>query len=471
MDRGTGGKSSKESQSVDEKNYTRRLKGSYSSQKIPEANIKQSEISRAKTVGVAKKTGATGLVLPKNAKSKLRSPTHQRSLSTSFKPRVNPHQPSKSERRSHQEQSKQKSTMKVQQDSAEAIPQSKKKDSKPKSKPDDNLPDIKETPSASSDTNGKSSDTAEPPKDNGKQTDDGQPQQPDVQEPKEIIIFETESTNSEIVDLVEISDDSLVLELSEKPEDTLDKEEPLITSDKKQSEVSNNEANPADVLVESTTSETSPSDLKSQENPSDSNGDQVKPQDDPSFVSYDAAIMLKDVQIKLNDCLRDNSKLMDVTDPNASVSEAFKDLSFGRTLRGISGRNSIGRMRHVTVRDRQRTPNDSLFVNTSSASFSQNDALRFTSGFLESSSPNGTPLDRKRKREAQGSDSVKKPRYEGNSILNTSLEYIKNLRRPVQVSTPNPKGFKFDIGEKMEGSESTTGVDSTGEAKKWCVVM
>ncbi|XP_015111171.1 cell wall protein RBR3 isoform X2 [Diachasma alloeum] len=367
--------------------------------------------------------------------------------------------------------------MKVQQESAEVIPQSKKKDLKSKSKPDDNPPEIKEIPSASSDTNGKASvesHSSQSPKDNGKERDDGVSPQPEVNEPKEIVVSETESTNSEVIDLVEISDDSLVLEFSEKPEEALEKEQTAISSEQKQSEPSSNDANPADVLVESTTSESCPpSDLKSQENPSESNEDQVKPEDDPSFVSYDSTIMLKDVQIKLNDCLRDNSKMMDVTDPNASMSEAFKDLSFGRTLRGISGRNSIGRMRHVTLRDRQRTPNDSLFVNTSSASFSQDDALRYTPGFLDSPSRNGTPSDRKRKLGSEVNDSAKKPRQEESSIFNTSLEYIKNLRRPVQVSTPNPKGFKFDIGEKSEGDNENVqvGVNANVEPKKWCVVM
>ncbi|XP_011304007.1 uncharacterized protein [Fopius arisanus] len=360
--------------------------------------------------------------------------------------------------------------MKVQQDS-EIIHQSKKKDIRPKSKPEENPPEIKENPSASSDTNGKTNDTPQTQKDNGKETDNGVPPQPEVNEQKETIVSERESMNTEVIDIVEISDDSLVLEPSEDVQPETAPEEPINTStEQKPTELSRNDANPADILVESTTSESSPpSDVKSQVNPSQSSEDQAKHDEDPSFVSYDSTIMLKDVQIKLNDCLRENSKLLDVTDPNASISDAFKDLSFGRTLRGISGRSSIGRMRHVTLRDRPLTPNDSLFVNTS-ASFSQDD-FRYTSN-LSTPNRNGTPLDRKRKLGTEANDSAKKPRQEESSIFNTSLEYIKNLRRPVQVSTPNPKGFKFDLGEKSEGNNEniSVGVDPTAE-KKWCVVM
>lgn len=46
MNRGATGKTSKESHSVDEKNHLKRLKGSNTTQKVPETGTKQSEISR-----------------------------------------------------------------------------------------------------------------------------------------------------------------------------------------------------------------------------------------------------------------------------------------------------------------------------------------------------------------------------------------------------------------------------------------
>ncbi|CAD6238964.1 GSCOCG00008579001-RA-CDS [Cotesia congregata] len=220
--------------------------------------------------------------------------------------------------------------------------------------------------------------------------------------------------------------------------------------------------------VESTTSESVPTE-KEQPNKFEDNF-QAK-EDDVSFISYNSTIMLKDVQIKLNDCLKDNSKLMDVTDPNASMSESFRDLSFGCTLRKISGRNSIGRLKHVTLRQRQMSPNDSLFVNTSNVSFSH-DRSTFMSELSDSPDPNSSRLNRKRKL-TENDHSVKKFKTDQNySILNTSLEYLKNLRKPIQVSTPKAQGYKFEYDKKPNNSDSTTDIaEEAIETKKWCLIM
>ncbi|XP_008546028.1 serine-rich adhesin for platelets isoform X2 [Microplitis demolitor] len=219
--------------------------------------------------------------------------------------------------------------------------------------------------------------------------------------------------------------------------------------------------------VESTTSESVPDKDKMQ--PTEDN--LQSNEDDVSFISYNSNIMLKDVQIKLNDCLKDNSKLMDSTDPNASMSESFRDLSFGRTLRNISGRNSIGRLKHVTLRQRQMSPNDSLFVNTSSVSLSQ-DRSTYISEYFNSPEQNISRLDRKRKITEDDGPVKKLKTDESYSLLNTSLEYLKNLRKPIQVSTPNTQGYKFHYDKRTTISDSTTDTaEEATESKKWCLIM
>lgn len=197
---------------------------------------------------------------------------------------------------------------------------------------------------------------------------------------------------------------------------------------------------------------------------------------DVSFVSYDPSIMLKDIQIKLNDCLKENSKLLDTSHASQvnSPSQTAKDQSFGKTLRNISGRRSLSRMRHVTLREHRYSPNDSLFVNTSGASLIPDDAadfkiLRYSTGLADTLSvTNGSPAERKRKHETADWNSAKKQKTESeNSLLNSSISVLKGLRRPIQVSTPvgelKFQSSKLDLDE--EGKEA-------GEAaKKWCVVM
>ncbi|XP_011878826.1 PREDICTED: uncharacterized protein LOC105568063 isoform X2 [Vollenhovia emeryi] len=205
--------------------------------------------------------------------------------------------------------------------------------------------------------------------------------------------------------------------------------------------------------------------------------------DDALFVSYDSSIMLKDVQIRLNDCLKDNSKLYDVSNTEDMSSQLLKDLSFGKTLRNISGRHSIGRMRHVTLRDRRISPNSSLFVNTSTMSMPQEEGteLKLHYGLLSDSfSTNGSPLDRKRKVETENASSAKKKKTDGessSSILSTSMNLLKGLRLPsMQVSTPKAAPCKFestklDISGMKNDDNKMTAEIPTESTKKWCVIM
>lgn len=236
-------------------------------------------------------------------------------------------------------------------------------------------------------------------------------------------------------------------------------------------------------IVESTTSEIS--ETSESITQSDTQKDKERIDDvtnNASFVSYDSSIMLKDVQIRLNDCLKDNSKLYDVSNTEDMPNELLKDMSFGKTLRNLSGRHSIGRMRHVTLRERRISPNNSLFVNTSSMSMPQDEGtskvLHYGSGLLSDSiSTNGSPSDRKRKVETENWSSTKKQKTnEEGSILNTSINLLKGFRIPsMQVSTPKATPYKFEStkldisGIKNDDNKITA--EPTESTKKWCVIM
>lgn len=252
--------------------------------------------------------------------------------------------------------------------------------------------------------------------------------------------------------------------------------------EEKQSEAqTDNESYSVDI-VESTTSEVSET-LESFTQ-SDIQKDKERIDDtinDVSFISYDSNIMLKDVQIRLNDCLKDNSKLYDISNTE-SIQNQLKDLSFGKTLRNISGRHSIGRMRHVTFRERRISPNNSLFVNTSTMSMPQDEeteskVLHYDSGLLSDSFPtNGSPLDRKRKIETENWHSTKKQKTdEESSLLNTSINLLKGLRIPMQVSTPKATSYKFESTKLdisgIKNDDNKIMAEPTESTKKWCVIM
>lgn len=240
-------------------------------------------------------------------------------------------------------------------------------------------------------------------------------------------------------------------------------------------------------IVESTTSEVSETsgietEISESISQSDMQKDKEKIDDnlnnDASFISYDSSIMLKDVQIRLNDCLKDNSKLFDENNAEATPNH-LKDMSFGKTLRNISGRHSIGRMRHVTMRERRISPNNSLFVNTSTISIPHDEGteskiLHYNSDLLSDSFPtNGSPLDRKRKIETENPSSFKKQKTDGESLLNTSIGLLKSFRN-IQVSTPKVTSYKFESKLDISGikdDDNKITVEPTESTKKWCVIM
>ncbi|XP_076677930.1 uncharacterized protein LOC143374015 isoform X2 [Andrena cerasifolii] len=200
---------------------------------------------------------------------------------------------------------------------------------------------------------------------------------------------------------------------------------------------------------------------------------------DVSFVSYDPAIMLKDVQIKLNDCMKENSKLFETSSAeHDTLTQPPKDsMSFGKTLRSMSGRRSLSRMRHVTLREHRYSPNNSMFVNTSMASLPSDETedfkiLRYSIGLSDPmSATNGSSTEKKRKHDGEEwSSALKKQKTESeNSLLNTSISLLKGLRRPIQVSTPVSE-MKFQSG-KLDLTDEESNKSMNENAKKWCIIM
>ncbi|KZC10571.1 hypothetical protein WN55_02008 [Dufourea novaeangliae] len=202
---------------------------------------------------------------------------------------------------------------------------------------------------------------------------------------------------------------------------------------------------------------------------------------DVSFVSYDPSIMLRDVQIKLNDCMKDNSKLSETCCMESeTLLRPSHDGSFGKTLRNISGRRSLNRMRHVTLREHRYSPNNSMFVNTSSVSLLPSDEtedfkiLRYSTGLSDTvSTSNGSPSDKKRKHETEEWNfSLKKQKTteSENSLLNTSISILKGLRRPIQVSTPVSE-LKFQSNKLDLTDDEINKSVNDAAGKKWCTIM
>ncbi|XP_011504374.1 PREDICTED: putative uncharacterized protein DDB_G0289963 [Ceratosolen solmsi marchali] len=226
-------------------------------------------------------------------------------------------------------------------------------------------------------------------------------------------------------------------------------------------------------VVESTTSEVS--DTTESATPLEAKSEDIIQDENNDAISYDSSIMLKDVKIKLNDCLKDTKPEEDNADQGLSE-YVHKETTFGQTLRTISGRNSIGRMRHITIRDRQPSPNSSLFVNTSNISLSEENIndykiLRRCNTVSELTSSNGTLfLDRKRKLITESISELKKPKIEESNLWNASFGFLKypfSLRRPIQVSTP----YKFQVEKHDLIASKESKTDDSGIIKKWCVIM
>ncbi|KAK2587700.1 hypothetical protein KPH14_003815 [Odynerus spinipes] len=200
---------------------------------------------------------------------------------------------------------------------------------------------------------------------------------------------------------------------------------------------------------------------------------------DASGVTYDASVTLKDVKIRLNDCLKENLKHADVSNVDSSTSNALSSESFGKTLRNISGRCSINRLRHKTSYDYRFTANESQFTNRSSVSTSPEETtnvriLRYSTGLSETISTNGSPVERKRKLESPDPVVTKKQKTKQGSLLNTSMDLLRGLRKPIQISTPNVgykiQSDKLNISEINDGNDKLLPTHDEG-TKKWCVIM
>ncbi|XP_014221378.1 probable serine/threonine-protein kinase ifkB isoform X1 [Trichogramma pretiosum] len=216
-------------------------------------------------------------------------------------------------------------------------------------------------------------------------------------------------------------------------------------------------------------------------------------------------IELKDMQVNLKDCLKDpelreciNNVKKRETSPKENLSPSeekkeedkkdeekkseepkapeykHKDETFSQTLRTISGRRSLSRMRNM----RDSPVNSSLFVNTSNISLAEdattldNKTPRERRAYSREAASllNGTPIDRKRKM-VHELPSSKKPKIENadsnGSFLNKSFELLKypfSPRKPAQVSSP------FNCKIEKQSIESAP-VEAVDPAKKWCVLM
>jgi hypothetical protein len=132
-------------------------------------------------------------------------------------------------------------------------------------------------------------------------------------------------------------------------------------------------------------------------------------------------------------------------------------------------------MRHITLRDRQPSPNSSLFVNTSNTSFSEGSIadykiLHYNTVSELTSSNGASPFDRKRKILTESISDLKKPKIEESSLWNASFELFKypfSMRRPVHVSTT----YKFQTEKHDLNASNESKTDDSGIIKKWCVIM
>lgn len=275
-------------------------------------------------------------------------------------------------------------------------------------------------------------------------------------------------------------DDSLGEELQDQLKNGTNEKEEI------QNEVQTDTESCSVDIVESTTSELSETSESISQSDIQKDKEKIDDINNEASVSHNLSTlkdsyMLKDVQVMLvrSDCVKDNSKLFDISNAEDTPSQ-LKDLSFGKTLRNISGRHSIGRMRHVTLRERRISPNSSLFVNTSTMSIPQDDEteskILHYSLLSDSFSTNGSPLDRKRKIETANLDSIKKQKTdEESSSLNRSINLVKGFVKPMLISTPKATPYKFEStkldisGINDDDNKLTT--ETTESTKKWCVIM
>ncbi|KAL2724372.1 myotubularin-related protein -like [Vespula squamosa] len=197
-----------------------------------------------------------------------------------------------------------------------------------------------------------------------------------------------------------------------------------------------------------------------------------------SGVNYDPSVTLKDVQIKLNDCLKEKFKHVEVCDTDNNMSNLSSSDTFGKTLRNISGRSAINRFRHTSF-DYRFSPNDTQLTNVSMLSTPRRETtnvkiLRYSTGLSDMSS-NGSPVERKRKLESPDTITIKKQKTEQSSLLNTSMDLLRGLRKPIQISTPNVsykvQSDKLNIREINDGNDKFLPTHTDDGTKKWCVIM
>lgn len=200
---------------------------------------------------------------------------------------------------------------------------------------------------------------------------------------------------------------------------------------------------------------------------------------DISGITYDPSVMLKDVKIRLNDCLIEKVERTDVNDADSSTSNLLTNDSFGKTLRNISGRSTINRLRNTTSHEYRFSPNYSQFTNISTLSTPQEEStnvkiLRYNTGLSETMASNGSPTDKKRKLESPDLAVTKKQKTKQGNLLNTSMDILRGLRKPIQISTPNVgykiQSDKLNISEINDGNDKLLLTHEEG-TKKWCVIM
>ncbi|XP_015184830.1 PREDICTED: myb-like protein X isoform X2 [Polistes dominula] len=201
-------------------------------------------------------------------------------------------------------------------------------------------------------------------------------------------------------------------------------------------------------------------------------------------INYDASVTLKDVQIKLNDCLKEKLKHVEVCESDDNnISNLSASNTFGKTLRNISGRTAIDRFRHSSSYDFWVSPNNSQSTNISMSQSPRRDTtntkiLRYSTGLSDVMSSNGSFVERKRKLadSPESTATLKKQKTEQSSLLNTSMDIIRGLRKPIQISTPNisykEQSDKLNISEINDGNDKFLSMHTTEDGtKKWCVIM
>nr|XP_050858824.1 myotubularin-related protein DDB_G0290005-like [Vespula vulgaris] len=233
-------------------------------------------------------------------------------------------------------------------------------------------------------------------------------------------------------------------------------------------------------IVESVTSELSEvsESLSQQDTKKERENFEQSVKNEISNINYDSSVTLKDVQIKLNDCLKEKFKHVEVCDAD-NMSNLSSSDTFGKTLRNISGRSAINRFRHTSSFDYRFSPNDTQLTNVSMLSTPRRETanvkiLHYNTGLADMSS-NGNPVERKRKLESPDSITIKKQKTEQSSLLNTSMDLLRGLRKPIQISTPNVsykvQSDKLNIREINDGNDKFLPTHTDDGTKKWCVIM